>query len=587
MFAARAGELVAVRVRADAGVRAADAPRRRRSAARSRRRRRRRSPTSRASCRSRSRSRGSCSARRWGAPTSSPTGSKASRSLLADLEVRQRMAGRWMMASIQTTFAVMPAAVYWFGGLALAHGSHAISRADARRVHDAADAALLPGRLAARRRARRADARSRSSTASSSTSTSRSTSRSGPARARSSAAGDVAFDDVWFRYGDGRLDARRTSRSRCRPGRRRRSSARRARARRRSATSPRASTTSNEGSVSIDGVDVRDLTFASLARLVGVVSQETYLFHATRAREPALREARRDRRGDRGGGRRGADPRADRVAARGLRHRRRRARLPLLGRREAADRDRAHDPAQPADPRARRGDELARHRDRAAGAGGARPARRGPHDDRDRPPPLDRRATPTRSSSSTAAAIVERGTHDELLALGGRYAELVGRARPTESPSSVSRLRLDGDFAPRRRSPAPPRVDEGARAVAERQLLRREEADPRRAAAHDLRGGALPEHRRVLGPRHRDVPDPRRDLHARLPLLLRQLGQAERAGRPARAAAARADGEADGAEARRRHVGRPRRRPRQGRRPLRGDDPRDQGEAARGDRSRC
>src|SRR5262249_60000667 len=36
--------------------------------------------------------------------------------LLADLEVRQRMAGRWMMASIQTTFAVMPAAVYWFGG---------------------------------------------------------------------------------------------------------------------------------------------------------------------------------------------------------------------------------------------------------------------------------------------------------------------------------------------------------------------------------------------------------------------------------------------------------------------------------------
>src|SRR5204862_1606741 len=45
--------------------------------------------------------------------------------LLADLEVKQRMAGRWMMAMIQTTFAVMPAAVYWFGGLALAHGSHA------------------------------------------------------------------------------------------------------------------------------------------------------------------------------------------------------------------------------------------------------------------------------------------------------------------------------------------------------------------------------------------------------------------------------------------------------------------------------
>jgi len=36
-----------------------------------------------------------------------------------------------------------------------------------------------------------------------------------------------------------------------------------------------------EGTVSIDGVDARDLTFASLAETVGVVSQETYLFHAT------------------------------------------------------------------------------------------------------------------------------------------------------------------------------------------------------------------------------------------------------------------------------------------------------------------
>src|SRR5881296_2117605 len=46
---------------------------------------------------------------------------------LAELEIRQRMAGRWVMASIQTSFAVMPAAVYWFGGLALASGSHTLS----------------------------------------------------------------------------------------------------------------------------------------------------------------------------------------------------------------------------------------------------------------------------------------------------------------------------------------------------------------------------------------------------------------------------------------------------------------------------
>ena len=35
------------------------------------------------------------------------------------------------------------------------------------------------------------------------------------------------------------------------------------------------------GRVVIDGVDIRDLTFSSLADVVGVVSQETYLFHAS------------------------------------------------------------------------------------------------------------------------------------------------------------------------------------------------------------------------------------------------------------------------------------------------------------------
>src|SRR5262249_56640979 len=75
---------------------------------------------------------------------------------LADLEVKQGMAGRWVMASIQTSFAVMPAAVYWVGGLLIAHGSSLVDR-DARGLHDAADPAVLPRRLAARRRARRAD----------------------------------------------------------------------------------------------------------------------------------------------------------------------------------------------------------------------------------------------------------------------------------------------------------------------------------------------------------------------------------------------------------------------------------------------
>ncbi len=35
---------------------------------------------------------------------------------IADLEVRSRMAGRWLMATIQFTFAAQPAAIYWLAG---------------------------------------------------------------------------------------------------------------------------------------------------------------------------------------------------------------------------------------------------------------------------------------------------------------------------------------------------------------------------------------------------------------------------------------------------------------------------------------
>ncbi|MFY9580117.1 MAG: ABC transporter ATP-binding protein [Gaiellaceae bacterium] len=195
---------------------------------------------------------------------------------LANLEVRQRMAGRWVMASIQTSFAIMPAAVYWFGGVALAHGSHAISipllvsfttlqtrlffpvgsllgvSLDVQtslalfdRIFEYLDQPIdieeKPDAIAVGR------------------------------------AGDVVFDNVWFRYGEewtlrdisftveagtttalvgetgsgkttlGYLAARLYDVSR--------------------------------GSITIGGVDIRDLSFQALAELVGVVSQETYLFH--------------------------------------------------------------------------------------------------------------------------------------------------------------------------------------------------------------------------------------------------------------------------------------------------------------------
>ena len=94
--------------------------------------------------------------------------------------------------------------------------------------------------------------------------------------------GDVALDDVWFRYGpDDGVDAGRRRPRRCPPARARRSSARPARARRRSATSSRASTTRSAARCGSTAIDVRELTFESLADTVGVVSQETYLFHAS------------------------------------------------------------------------------------------------------------------------------------------------------------------------------------------------------------------------------------------------------------------------------------------------------------------
>jgi ATP-binding cassette subfamily B protein len=197
---------------------------------------------------------------------------------LADLEVRQRMAGRWVMASIQTSFAVMPAAVYWFGGLALAHGSHAVSipllvsfTTLQTRLFFPVGSLLGVGldvqtSLALFDRifeyldqpidiVQKPDAISVAQ------------------------AGDIGFDDVWFRYGE-EWTLQGVS-----------------------FTVPAGTTTAlvgetgsgkttlgylvarlydvTRGRITIDGVDVRDLSFPALSDLVGVVSQETYLFHAS------------------------------------------------------------------------------------------------------------------------------------------------------------------------------------------------------------------------------------------------------------------------------------------------------------------
>ena len=202
---------------------------------------------------------------------------------LADLEVRSRMAGRWRMASVQMSFAAMPALIYLFAGLTIASGGGAItigtlvafttlqtrlffpvqsllsvsvdvqsSLALFERVFHYLD---LPVEIEEREGA--------------------------VTLAPDRVTGAVSFEGVEFRY---QPDGPRTLREI-------------------DLEVPAGTTLAlvgetgsgkttlayllarlydvDEGRVAIDGVDVRDLTHASLAATVGVVSQETHLFHAS------------------------------------------------------------------------------------------------------------------------------------------------------------------------------------------------------------------------------------------------------------------------------------------------------------------
>ena len=200
---------------------------------------------------------------------------------LADLEVRARMAGRWRMATVQMSFAIMPALVYWFAGESFASGSQAISIGTVvafttlqtrllfpiqsllsvglevqtslalfARIFEYLD---LPVEIVERPGAHELR------------------------RVR----GDVSLQGVWFRYDPdsawtlSEIDAEIPAGTR---------------------TALVGETGSGKttlaylvarlyeperGTVEIDGEDVRDVTLGSLASSVGLVSQETYLFHAS------------------------------------------------------------------------------------------------------------------------------------------------------------------------------------------------------------------------------------------------------------------------------------------------------------------
>jgi ATP-binding cassette, subfamily B, bacterial len=195
---------------------------------------------------------------------------------LASLEVRSRMAGRWRMASVQMSFAILPALVYWFAGqtgaitvgtlvafttlqtrLLFPIGSLLSVSVDLQsslalfhRIFEYLD---LPIDLE----------------------------ESPDPVELHDVAGDVKFEGVTFGYDADAAPTLDGVDLEVPPG---------------SFTAIVGETGSGKttlaylvarlydvgaGRVTIDGTDVRDVSFASLARTVGLVSQDTYLFHAT------------------------------------------------------------------------------------------------------------------------------------------------------------------------------------------------------------------------------------------------------------------------------------------------------------------
>jgi ATP-binding cassette, subfamily B, bacterial len=354
---------------------------------------------------------------------------------LADLEVRARMAGRWRMASVQMSFAIMPAAVYWFAGESIASGGHAISIGTVVAFTTLQTRVLFPiqsllsvglevqtslalfGRIFEYLDLpvdieERAGAQP----------------LGGGAPRPQGVVGDVRLQDVWFRYGgaeDGggrwtlrEIDAEIPAGTR---------------------TALVGETGSGKttlaylvarlyepqrGCVSIDGTDIRDVTLASLADAVGLVSQETYLFHASirenlrfacpEASDEQIEDAARAAQihdlivslpdgydtpvGERGYRFSGGEKQRMAIARTVLRN------PPVLVLDEATsaldnETERAVQQAL---------DELARGRTTIAIAHRLSTIR-----DADQILVLD------------AGRIVERGTHEELVELGGRYAELL------------------------------------------------------------------------------------------------------------------------------------------------------------------
>ncbi len=147
----------------------------------------------------------------------------------------------------------------------------------------------------------------------------------------------------------------------------------------------------SSGSLTLDGVDLRQLTTADLRRNVVMVTQEAFLFSGSVADNIALGRPEASRAGDRGRGPGRGRPRVHRGPPGRLRHRRQQARRPRLGRAAPADQLRPGVPGPPGRADPRRGHVLAGHPVRTARAKRARTAPAG-HRQRRRPDGAHHRA---------------------------------------------------------------------------------------------------------------------------------------------------------------------------------------------------
>lgn len=201
---------------------------------------------------------------------------------VADVELRAMMAGKWRMASMQISFAIMPALVYWFAGITIGNGS-----------------ALTVGTLVAFTTLQTQLFRPTMQLLSTGVEVQSSLALFGRVfeyldlpidiaepdqpkhLTRSDVRGNVAFEHVGFSYKDATQPTLTDIDIDVPAG---------------TTLALVGSTGSGKttlgylaarlhdpsaGRVAIDGIDLRDLTTDNVADLVGVVSQETYLFHAT------------------------------------------------------------------------------------------------------------------------------------------------------------------------------------------------------------------------------------------------------------------------------------------------------------------